>query len=162
MLEPMLGVRDLLVRLQSELGPERLPLVIGIDGRGGAGKSSLAFWLAWQLGMPAVSLDLYVIRDSEPLEWRYEDLGRLISARMKLRRPIIVEGICLCQSLHAFERGPDFLIWVENAGGPEPYPGDPTNDYLQDFDPKGNADVTLEWRQPEIDCIRGKSPGDRD
>jgi hypothetical protein len=34
--------------------------------------------------MPSVHLDLYVERDSEPLSWRYEDLARVITARLAL------------------------------------------------------------------------------
>ena len=90
MLQPIENSIDLLRTLQRKLGPNRLPLIIGIDGRSGAGKSSLASWLAWQLGMPSVHLDLYVERDSEPLSWRYEDLTRVITARLELARPIIV------------------------------------------------------------------------
>jgi pantothenate kinase-related protein Tda10 len=84
MLKPIENSIDLLKTLQRKLGPDRLPLIIGIDGRSGAGKSSLASWLAWQLGMPSVHLDLYVERDSEPLSWRYEDLARVITARLAL------------------------------------------------------------------------------
>lgn len=75
MISPIPGSDRLLSVLTTALTPKRLPLLIGVDGRWGAGKSSVASWLAWQLGMPAVSLDLYMIRDSKPLEWRSEDLG---------------------------------------------------------------------------------------
>ena len=84
MLKPIENSIDLLKTLQRKLGPDRLPLIIGIDGRSGAGKSSLASWLAWQLATPSVHLDLYVERDSEPLSWRYEDLARVITARLAL------------------------------------------------------------------------------
>jgi hypothetical protein len=56
----------LLKEVQQCLGPDRAPLLIAIDGADGVGKSSLASWLAWQLGAPAIYLDLYVIRDSNP------------------------------------------------------------------------------------------------
>jgi uridine kinase len=36
---------------------DRRPLLIGIDGKDGSGKSSLAAWLSWQLEMPAIHLD---------------------------------------------------------------------------------------------------------
>ena len=150
MLQPIENSIGLLRTLQRKLGPNRLPLIIGIDGRSGAGKSSLASWLAWQLGMPSVHLDLYVERDSEPLSWRYEDLARVITARLALKRPIIVEGICLCQPLQAIDRDPDYWVWVENLGGPKPGPCDPTGDYVAEFNPEANADFTLTWKQPEV------------
>ena len=150
MLQPIENSIDLLRTLQRKLGPNRLPLIIGIDGRSGAGKSSLASWLAWQLGMPSVHLDLYVERDSEPLSWRYEDLTRVITARLELARPIIVEGICLCQPLQAIDRDPDYWVWVENLGSPKPGPSDPTGDYVAEFNPEANADFTLTWKQPDV------------
>jgi pantothenate kinase-related protein Tda10 len=44
----------LLAQVQKELGPNRRPLLIAIDGPDGVGKSSLASWLAWQLEMPSL------------------------------------------------------------------------------------------------------------
>jgi len=43
------GSVALFERVQERLGPNRLPLLIAIDGADGLGKSSLASWLAWQL-----------------------------------------------------------------------------------------------------------------
>jgi hypothetical protein len=145
MLEAIPGAKDLLSAVRAALGPERLPLLIGIDGRWGAGKSSLACWLGWQLGMPAISLDLYVVRDTNPLEWRYEDLGRVIQAKLRLRRPLIVEGICLCRALHAIDHDPDFLVWLENKSGPVPRPGELTEAYVWEFQPEENADFRVTW-----------------
>jgi shikimate kinase len=67
---PLLGSEKLLEALEKELGSNRKPLLIAIDGADGVGKSSLASWLGWQLGMPALQLDLYLIKDSNPLAWR--------------------------------------------------------------------------------------------
>src|ERR1700733_1322675 len=113
MLQPIENSIDLLRALRRNLGRNRLPLIIGIDGRSGAGKSSLASWLAWQLWIPSVHLRLYVERDSEPLSWRYEDLTRIITARFELAKPIIVEGICLCRALQAIDLDPDYWVWIE-------------------------------------------------
>lgn len=145
MLKPIPGAEALLAAVQNVLGPERLPLVIGIDGRWGAGKSGLASWLGWQLGMPAIHLDLYMIRDSEPLEWRNEDLTRVMEQRRRLGRPVIVEGICLCRALQTLDRDPDFLIWLENNGEPKPHGKEPTVGYFREFQPKENADYRLTW-----------------
>ena len=68
------GPEALLRKVQDAMGPDRLPLLIAIDGADGIGKSSLASWLAWQLGAPAIYLDLYVIRGSNPLRWRSDEL----------------------------------------------------------------------------------------
>jgi hypothetical protein len=94
--------------------PDRLPAVIGLDGMPGAGKSSLASWLAWQLGAKAVHLDLYVQRKGVPLSWRTEELSRVLDARLSLGRPVIVEGIMLLDALAQIGREPDFLAWIEH------------------------------------------------
>jgi hypothetical protein len=99
------------------LGPNRAPLLIAIDGSDGVGKSSLASWLAWQLGAPAIHLDLYVIRDSRPLRWRGELLC-LIHARLVVHAaPLIVEGILVLDALAQIGRKPDFLVYVDGQGG---------------------------------------------
>jgi 2-phosphoglycerate kinase len=52
------GSEKLLEQVLEHLGPKRAPLLIAIDGADGVGKSSLASWLAWQIGAPAIHLDL--------------------------------------------------------------------------------------------------------
>jgi hypothetical protein len=114
---PLPGSKELLSRVNAALGPDRKPLLIAIDGPDGVGKSSLASWLAWQLGMPSVHLDLYVIRDSKPLKWMTDEVARLIQTRASLGRPIIVEGICVLDVLDQITRSPDFLVYVRGEGG---------------------------------------------
>jgi pantothenate kinase len=74
----------LLAQVQKELGPNRKPLLIAIDGPDGVGKSSLASWLAWQLEMPSLHLDVYLVRDSKPQQWRTDDLERAIAPALTL------------------------------------------------------------------------------
>jgi hypothetical protein len=114
---PLLGSEDLLRRIKDALGPDRNPLLIAIDGADGVGKSSLASWLAWQLGMPTVHLDLYLIRGSRPLKRRTDEVDRLIQTRLNLGRPIIVEGILVLDVLDQISRSPDFLAYVSGEGG---------------------------------------------
>ena len=58
---------ELLDRVQTALTPNRLPLLIAIDGMDGVGKSSLGSWLAWQLNARC-SLDL-LITSLYPIQW---------------------------------------------------------------------------------------------
>lgn len=155
--KPIPGAECLFHRLREVTGypTARLSVLIGIDGRWGAGKSGLAAWLSWQLGMPVVSLDLFVVGDTERPAWRYQDLGHVIRGRLETGRPLIVEGVCLCQALRLIDYDPDFLVWLENEGGPEHGPEEPTLDYERDFDPIGNADYRLTWRQPEPATLVG-------
>ena len=107
----------LLEKVHECLGPNRLPLLIAIDGADGVGKSSLASWLAWQLGAPAVYLDLYVIRDSNPLRWRTDELRRIVNRRLvDHAAPLVVEGIMVLAALDAIDRKPNFLIYLEGLG----------------------------------------------
>ena len=108
----------LLRNVQERLGPNRAPLLIAIDGDDGVGKSSLASWLAWQLGAPAIHLDLYLIRDSDPIRWRNDDLRRIVSTRLVLHaKPLFVEGILILAALAIIERKADFLVYLEGKGG---------------------------------------------
>ncbi len=105
--------------LRAALGfpDKRLPLIIGIDGEDGSGKSSLAAWLSWQLEMPAIHLDVFLIEDRIPLSWDYDDLKRAIDGaqRKGRRRPVIVEGIFLLDVLARVDRSPDFFVLVEKV-----------------------------------------------
>jgi uridine kinase len=104
----------LLTEVQAALGPERKPLLFGIDGKAGVGKTSLSNWLAWQLGMPAIHLDLFVVQQNMvagPIARRSADLDRCMKARGD--RPIIVEGVLLLEALEEVGRFADFLIFVD-------------------------------------------------
>jgi len=111
------GSAELLEKVLACLGPDRLPLLIAIDGPDGVGKSSLASWLTWQLGAKAIYLDLYVVKGSNPLRWRSGDLRRLVHTRLvKQKKPLIVEGIMVMDALSKRGRKPDFLVYVNGEG----------------------------------------------
>ena len=95
----------------------RFPRLIAIDGPDGVGKSSLASWLAWQLGAPAVYLDLFMIRDSKPLRWRTDDLRRIMTTRLdQQKQPLVIEGVRLLEVLDMIGRKADFLAYVDGKG----------------------------------------------
>jgi hypothetical protein len=95
---PIPGSNELLDQIKQALTPNRLPLLIAIDGAGDIGKSSLASWLAWQLGMPAIQLDLY-LTSCEPIQWLTADLQRAISHRLDRGCPVIVDGALVLDAL---------------------------------------------------------------
>ena len=95
----------------------RLPLLIAIDGPNGVGKSSLASWLAWQLGAPVIHLDLYLKRDSKPLSWQTGELRRIVSAQLDKGQPVVVEGIMILDAFTAISRKADFLVYLDGKGG---------------------------------------------
>jgi hypothetical protein len=94
------------------LGPTRLPLLIGIDGRDGAGKSSCGSWLSWQLNMPCVHLDPYVAERNLG-RWHVDHMRHVIEARLRGKFPVIVEGCLLLRALAQIDQRPDFLVFVE-------------------------------------------------
>ena len=147
------------------IGPDRNPTVIGFDGDGSAGKSSAATWLAWQLGIPSLHLDLYLTRpvDQGPIEWRVEELDRCMQARGN-HRCLIVEGVLLLDALsqvHSRELG--YLVFVENVSYRPSYPIAPevrvidpreyalenqVARYFARSNPKDRADFFLSWSEP--------------
>jgi hypothetical protein len=120
----------LLTALHAALGPNRKPLLIGIDGREGAGKTSLSNWLAWQLGLPAIHIDLFLVQSETPapITRRIPDFGRCIEARGD--RPLIVEGVFLLDALDEIARAPDFLIFVEERPAPSTRMRPPDSDLI--------------------------------
>ena len=94
----------------------RRPLLIAIDGADGIGKSSLASWLAWQLGMPAVHLDLF-LTSLHPIQWLGADLKRAVDRRLDLKHSVIVEGVMVLDALDQIGRKADFVVYVEGVGG---------------------------------------------
>jgi uridine kinase len=113
--KPLPGSEELLAHVKQALTRNRLPLLIVIDGADGCGKSSLASWLAWQLGMPAIQLDFY-LTDLHPIRWLTVELARIVQRRIvDQNRPIIVDGICALDALDQIKRKSDFLIFVRGG-----------------------------------------------
>src|SRR5262245_23630132 len=131
-----------LVRVALGFPNERKPLLIGIDGVDGSGKSSLAAWLSWQLEMPALHLDMYWIPDTKPLQFRRDDFAWAVDARCS-QRPLIVEGILLLRVLDEIGRSPDFLVFVDK----ESHAGSiaEIKPYFDWYKPQDRANHTLRW-----------------
>jgi hypothetical protein len=92
------------------------PKVIAIDGRSGAGKTSLARFLAWYFNSSLLELDLFLAAPG--LTFREEEIRRIIEFRRHLRRPIFVEGLVVLDVLAKVNIQPDFLIHVRNSKHP--------------------------------------------
>lgn len=116
MKEPIRYSAELLRRVKEALTPNCRPLLIVIDGADGIGKSSLASWLAWQLGMPAVQLDLY-LTNSQPIQWLTADLKRVVDHRLDRKCPLIVDGVLVLDALDQIGRKADFVVFVTGGTG---------------------------------------------
>jgi hypothetical protein len=135
---------ELQARIAAALGPTWRPLLIGIDGATGLGKSSTASWLAWQFGMPVVHLDFYTDLASRKLTTGAREVARLIEYRIAAGRPIIVEGILLLEALDAIARQPDFLVYVDGEPDPDAKYSEYVLDYRSRYDPRAKADLILQ------------------
>ena len=153
---------ELRERVSAALGPSRNPILIGFDGRNGEGKTSAATWLAWQFGMPAVHLDLF-IEEQKPdggaiCKWRTDDLARCIKARGA--KPLIIEDVLLLDVLSAIQKTADFLIFVEKIEPPRSRDRSSDDDlidtrkfslsnqitrYFDRRNPSGQANFKLAW-----------------
>lgn len=112
--QPIARSDELLARIKQALTSKRLPLLIAIDGADDSGKSSLASWLAWQLGMPAVQLDLY-LTGTKPVQWLATELARVVAHRLDNDRPVIIDGVLVLDALEQIGRKPDFLVFVKGG-----------------------------------------------
>jgi hypothetical protein len=147
--------------IRTLLGPNREPLLIGIDGRDGAGKSNFASWLAWQFEMPSIHLDTFLESpESVSKGWRLKELQRVIKSRADKKQPIIVEGVLLLDALGKLGIEPDYLVYMEceKAGYicDESLYNDTVKPYLDRTQPEQKANLKVSWTPddspPNIDC----------
>jgi hypothetical protein len=144
---------DVRNRIRDALGfpNERRALLIGVDGLDGASKSSLAAWLSWQLEMPAIHLDIYIVRDTDPLAFRSDHLKAAVDSCLGMGRPVIVEGVLLLDVLDSIGRRPDFLAFVEKEDRSDSNMRKQVPPYLNRRRPREGADWVLEWSSAEHD-----------
>jgi hypothetical protein len=138
-LEPYAQLYD---KVQASLGPQRLPLLIGIDGADGCGKSSTASWLAWQFGMKVIHLDLYTDAGTGALTTFADEVARPINRRVgQHKKPMIVEGILLLEAFAAVGRQPDVLVFID--GEPSGSLAGRILGYWSQYRPREKADFVV-------------------
>jgi uridine kinase len=139
-------------KLLADLEPAKIPwrrLTIAVDGGDGAGKSTLARFLSWQLGMPAIETDLFLRAHAHEPSYDLKALAKVVEARHGLNRPVIIAGMCVLETLRRIGIEPEYRVYVE-------MPGHPGSDrwqarfrqYRREYRPKDQA--MLFRRRPSI------------
>jgi hypothetical protein len=127
------------------VGLKPAPMLIGIDGKDGSGKSSCGAWLSWQLNLPCIHLDQYVKPNSEG--WHVDHLRHAIESRVGVGSgwPVIVEGCLLLHALAQIERMPNYLVFVENSAYPlgSALQHERIDAYLKEAKPQKIADFSM-------------------
>ncbi len=97
-------------------------------------------------------LDVYLVRDSDPITWRFQDLTRAVEGAQHVPpiRPVIVEGIALLWVLQRVGRSPDFHVFVEKDGH-EAGMRDYLESYLEEARPQKKANYVLKWSSADYD-----------
>lgn len=137
----------------SWLRPKVVPwrkFTIAIDGVDNAGKSSLARFLAWQLGMPAIETDLVANSDCTVPKTDGAILLQLIDSRHACNCPVIVEGVFILRSLDAIAITPDVLIRVCATGRDGSHTWEQEfSDYESKFPRSNQPDYEVLWQPSE-------------
>jgi hypothetical protein len=112
---------SLIEQIRALLPPDGGPLILGVDGNEGAGKSTLASSLSAALTAPVIHVDSYAQpnRGKYSDSIRYDDLRADIERQLRGGRAIVVEGVCLRQVLERIALRPQISIYVRlfNARG---------------------------------------------
>ncbi len=141
---------DLLVQARTVLAEWR-SFIIGVDGRDGAGKSTTARFISWQMEVSHIEADLFLLLSDEPpagyqcpKDHRLDWLKEVVGARLQLNRPVIVEGMFLLELLARIGYEPDFLVYVESSefDGCSEWQ-DAYRSYETDFEPLRKADFVF-------------------
>lgn len=121
------------------------PSVVAIDGRDGVGKTTLGRYLAWHFNISLIETDLFLNRHQGRLDYRDDEIARLIRARLDLSRPVVVDGVCLLRLLQRLRVAPDFTVYVRSK---QEEADDRTlafdfASYERDFTPRAKADLVV-------------------
>lgn len=87
--------------------------LIAIDGRDGAGKTTLGRYLAWYFNVTLIETDLFVVPNSS-FTYRLDEIIRIVNFRLNKPRPVIVEGVAVLDLLKQIGRCADFHIFMRN------------------------------------------------
>ena len=119
------------------------PRLVAIDGRMGAGKSTLGRFLSWYFNVSLVETDPFLVGDGTFARHTGE-ISRIVSFRLDQKaRPVLIEGIAIRELLQELRRPADAHVYVENTTSPY-MPSSAELAYEVKFAPKQSADFRVE------------------
>jgi len=119
--------------------------LIAIDGKDGSGKTTLSRYLSWYFNVSLIESDLFRTQEDGKLEYREDEIKRIIEYRLNLPRPVIIESVVVQQLLKNINKKADFNIYIIN----ETYERDNwlveiIHKYEKEYNPKNNANKVIE------------------
>jgi hypothetical protein len=119
--------------------------IVGIDGRDVSGKTTLGRYLAWHFNVSLIETDLFLVKNRRGPKYKHKEINRIISERLSIPRPVIIEGIALLRLFKNLKREPDFLVVACNKN----FDGSDTlsqmlHVYEKAYCPKNQAKLILE------------------
>ena len=150
---PMIDLREYTDAHQNLLGhlgknwPENNSRIIAIDGLDGAGKTTIAHFLAWQLGIAAISTDLFFSCMPNPeLKYRDNEIKKILIARNELERVTIIEGVFILKLLERIGYQPEYLVKVQKRDhDTDLFTAQELDAYHSDFEVKRLPDYNFIW-----------------
>jgi thymidylate kinase len=122
-------------------------IIVTIDGRDGAGKTTLGRYLAWHFNVTLIETDLFLIPTQDHLIYLDDQINRIIERRVTWPLPVIVEGVAMLQLMKRISRVPAFTLYLTNRQHPvSTSVKRRLASYEATFNPSANADlmVTIE------------------
>jgi hypothetical protein len=120
------------------------PKIVAIGGDPGSGKTPLGRYLAWQFNVSLIETDLFLNDGQGKIVYRNDEIARVISKRLEIPRPVIVEGVMVLRLLADLGRPADFTIYVSNENAPETSLADEIAAYEAEHTPLQRADLLLD------------------
>lgn len=112
---------DRLPKIVAQLPYFRRGNIIGVEGFMGAGKTSLAGWLANELSAQFLSADQFVVIHggclSYPSRVSTKRLSQALTSAIRQGRPVLFEGICLRALAHHLSHKPAAYIYIKRMAG---------------------------------------------
>lgn len=123
---------------------QRKGAIVTIDGRGGAGKTTLGRYLAWHFNVTLIETDLFLIPAQDYLIHLDDQINRIIERRVTTPLPVLVEGISMLQLMQRINRVADFSIYVTRPGRASSARMDRRlSAYEAAFDPSAKASIVV-------------------